>query len=73
MKEKILEICTAVDGSVDYTSTALIDDGLLDSVTLIEIVTEIMDEFDIEIPYEDVTPENFNSIDAMVQMVEKYV
>ena len=73
MKEKILEICQSVDDSVDYTSTTLIDDNALDSVTLIEIVSELMENFDIEIPFEEVTPENFNSIDGMVSLVEKYV
>ena len=44
-----------------------------DSVTLVEIASELMDEFDIEIPYEEIMPENFNSIDAMSALVEKYV
>lgn len=73
MREKVLEICKSVDPSVDYTADNLIDGGLLDSVTLVDIVSELMDAFDIEIPYEDVVPENFNSIDAMTELVEKYV
>ena len=73
MKEKILKICEEIDGSIDYTSTKLIDEGLIDSVTLVEIATELMDEFEIEIPYEEIIPDNFNSIDAMVGLVEKYV
>ncbi len=73
MKNKILEICTNIDDSVDYTSTKLIDGGLIDSVVLVEIATGLMEEFDIEIPYEEIIPDNFNSIDAMVRLVEKYV
>ena len=73
MKNKILEICTNIDDSVDYTSTKLIDGGLIDSVVLVEIATGLMEEFDIEIPYEEIIPANFNSIDAMVRLVEKYV
>lgn len=73
MEEKILEICEGVDDSIDYTSTALIDDGILDSVTLISIISEIGDEFDLEIPYEEIIPENFNSIKSMAELVEKYV
>ncbi len=73
MEEKILEICEGVDSSIDYTSTALIDDGILDSVTLISIISEIGDEFDLEIPYEEIIPENFNSIKSMAELVEKYV
>lgn len=73
MKEKIIEICTGIDESIDLTSTTLIDGDEIDSITLVEIMTEIMDEFEIEIPYEDIIPSNFNSIDAMVKLVEKYV
>ncbi len=73
MREKVLEICRNIDDSIDFTSKELIDGGILDSVTLVEIATELMDEFDIDIPYEEITPENFNSIDAMTELVEKYV
>lgn len=73
MKEKILEICLGVNSTIDYEADDLADSGALDSVTLVEIVTEIMDEFDIEIPYEEIAPENFNSIDAMTALVERYV
>lgn len=73
MKEKVLAVCKSVDSSVDFSSTRLIEDGLIDSVTLVSIVTELMDEFGIEIPYEDIIPENFNSIDAMVELVKRYV
>lgn len=73
MKEKILEICKGIDDFIDFTSTELIDGGLVDSVTLVEIATELMDAFNIEIPYEEIIPANFNSIDAMAELVEKYV
>ena len=73
MREKVLAICMGVDDSVDYTSTELIDAGLIDSVTLVSIATELMEEFSDEIPYEEITPANFNSIDAMTSLVEKYV
>lgn len=72
MKEKILEICMEIDDTIDYTSTELIDGGLIDSITFVEILTEIMDTFEIEIPYEENISSNYNSIDAMVKLVEKY-
>lgn len=73
MKEKVLAICKGVSGTTDFSSDKLIDEGILDSVTLVEIVSELMDEFDIDIPYAEVVPENFNSIDAMAALVEKYI
>ncbi|HIR13573.1 MAG TPA: acyl carrier protein [Candidatus Choladousia intestinavium] len=73
MREKVLAICMSVDDSIDFTSTELIDGGLIDSVTLVEIATELMDELNIDIPYEEITPENFNSVDAITSLVERYV
>lgn len=73
MEEKIMEICKEIDGSIDFTSTALIDDGLLDSVTLIKLISEFTDAFGVEIPYEEIIPDNFNSVKAMAELVQKYV
>ena len=73
VKEKIYEICESTDASVDFTAGNLVDGKLLDSIDLVEIVSEIMDAFEIDIPYEEISPENFNSIDAMVKLAERYV
>jgi len=73
MREKILRICKEADASIDFTSHRLVEDGLMDSITLVEIVSSLMLELGIEIPYEEITPENFNSIDAITKLVEKYV
>ena len=73
MEEKVLEICMSVDDSIDYSSTALIDDDLLDSDTLDEIISELSDEFGINIPFDEIIPENFNSIAAITELIEKYM
>lgn len=71
-KETIWNICKKTDASVDFTADNLVDGKILDSITLVEIISEIMEVFDVDIPYEEIIPENFNSIDAMVKLVEKY-
>lgn len=73
MEEKILAICKSVNDSIDYTATNLVDGNILDSVTMISIISEISDELDVEIPFEEIAPENFNSIAAIAALVEKYV
>lgn len=72
MKEKILEILTDIRPDIDYTNeTALIDDGVLASLDIVAIVGEFNEEFDVEISVEDLVPENFNSVDAMVTLITK--
>lgn len=72
MKEKILEILKSMDDSVDYASgRALIDDKVIDSLTLTALISELENEFDIEIDMDDIIPDNFNSIDAMADLVTR--
>ena len=73
MVEKVLEICKEAAEDVDFTSTTLIDDKLLDSVTLLAIISALTDEFDVDIPYKEIVPENFNSVEAMAALVEAYM
>jgi acyl carrier protein len=71
MREKLLDILTEICPGVDFeTETALIDDGILESLDIVTIVTEIMDVFDIELNVEDLLPENFNSLQAILELIE---
>ena len=70
--DKLLEILTGVKDSVDYENeSALWDDGLIDSLDLMEIISELEDAYDIEIGMDDIIPENFNTAAAMLALVEK--
>ena len=70
--EKLIKILEEVNPDVDYkTCKTLIDDGLLDSFAILEIVAEINDEFDVEVTAPDIVPENFNSADALWAMIER--
>ena len=51
--------------------TALIDDGLIDSLDIVAVVTDLMDTFDVQLGVDDLTPENFNSVDAICQLIER--
>lgn len=70
MKEKVLEVLNSIRPDVDFeTETALIDDSILESFDVIQIVTTLMDEFNIYIDADDIEPENLNSLDAICALV----
>lgn len=70
MKEKVLEILKAVRQDVNFEKeTALIDDGVLDSFDIISIVSDLNDIFNVDITADELEPENFNTVDAMVELI----
>ena len=72
MKEKLTALLKENFYEIDFTeSDALVDDGILESMTLVEIIATIALELGITIPYEEVITQNFNSLDAMAAMLER--
>lgn len=70
--EQLLEILTEVNSDVDYeTCDTLIDDGIFDSFDIVSIVGELNDTFDMEITPVDIIPDNFNSAEAMWDMIQR--
>jgi len=72
MKEKVLALLTEEFPEIDFTaSEALVDDGILDSLTITGIIAALSMEFGITIPYEEIIEENFNSVAGLAAMVER--
>ncbi len=72
MKDELMEILTEIRPDVDFENeTALIDDGVLDSMDIVSLVGELDDAFDVTVGVENLLPENFNSVDAMVKLIER--
>lgn len=71
MREEILEILTEICPDVDFEKEkALIDENILDSFAVIQVVTELMEHFNVFIDADDIEPENLNSLDAICQMIQ---
>ena len=72
MEDKVLEVLSEEFPDVDFTSSdALVDDGILDSLTITGIIATLTMEFGITIPYEEIIEDNFNSIKGLADMVER--
>ena len=66
MKETILSLLEDIKDDIDFeNTTTLIDDGLLSSLDIIQLIGALNDEFDISIPATEIVPQNFNSVDAI--------
>ncbi len=72
MEEKVLALLSEEFPEIDFTSSdTLVDDGILDSLTITGIISTLSMEFNITIPYEEIVEENFNSISGLASMVER--
>ena len=70
--EKLLKILNDLHPEIDFENNdSLIDDGILDSLDIVTLVTEIYAECDVTIPAEEIVPENFNSAEALMALITK--
>ena len=70
--EKLIEILESLQPEVDYeTCENLVDGRYLDSLTILSLISEIEDEFDVEIPTVEIIPNNFNSAKKIWELIEK--
>ena len=70
--DRLIHILTELNPDIDFEiEGALIDGGILDSFDIVTLVAEIDDVFGIQIPAEELTPENFNSAKALYVLVQR--
>ena len=70
--DQLLEILMDINPEIDYKSEKnLIDGKVLDSFSIVNLVSQISETFDIEISPKYLVPEHFNSVDAMWKMIQE--
>ncbi|MCI7084860.1 phosphopantetheine-binding protein [bacterium] len=70
--DELMEILEELRPDVDFENEkALITDGVLDSFDIVALVGELNDAFDVEIKPNNLVPDNFNSAEAMWQLITK--
>lgn len=70
--ERLIEILEDIQPGVDYTTCKdLVTGHYLPSLSIISLVAELEDEYDVTIPAVEIIPANFNSAEAMMAMLER--
>ena len=71
--QKLLAALAEVKDDVDFAAEkALVEDGLIDSLDLTQIIAALDDAFNVHIPAGEIEPENFNSVQAMLNLIHQY-
>lgn len=69
---KIIEILNEIKPGIDYENeTHLISNHILDSMSIVSLVVELSNEFDVTITPIDIVPENFESVEAIKNLIIK--
>ena len=70
--DKLLKILNRLHPDVDFTAVEdLYEEGVLDSLDMVRLVTEIAREFDVQIPAEELLPENFQDVKTIYALIER--
>jgi len=67
IKKVLLEI-TGEDISDNHLS--LLDEELLDSMSILYLVSEIEDKFEIQIPMDEIVEDNFQNMESIVAYIK---
>lgn len=68
----LLELLKNVRDDIDFeTATDLIDKKILSSLDIVQIIAEIDEEYDITVPAKEIIPDNFNSLMAIFNMIQR--
>lgn len=70
---RLLEVLKEINDEVDFEGeTALVNEGLIDSLDMTKIIAALAETFNVRITTGDIEPENFNSADAMLALVRRH-
>lgn len=70
--EPLYNILKELHPDVDFTTEQdLIGEGILDSLDIVTLITEINSAYDVSIPAEEILPENFCSASAIYALIQR--
>lgn len=70
--EELIGLLQDIKEDVDFENCeTLIDDHILDSFDILQIISTLNDNYDISIPASEIVPANFNSAKSLLAMVQR--
>lgn len=70
--EELISVLSATKNDVDFeNATNLVEEGILDSLDIVNIIYSIEDHYGIKIDPEEIDPDNFQSTEAIWNMIRK--
>lgn len=70
--ERLFEILNDIKEDIDYENIEdLVDGEYLDSFDILQIISELEDEYGISVPASEINPENFNSVKGLWDMIQR--
>lgn len=71
-RSELMEILMEIHPEVDFeTEKSLIDSKIFDSMDIVTLISEIANTLDIKVPANEIIPENFNSADAIFNLLQE--
>ncbi|MBM6908590.1 acyl carrier protein [Collinsella intestinalis] len=70
--DTIIDILEELKPGIDFeTEQGLVRRRVLDSLTIIALISELEDEFDITIPAVEIVADNFDSAESIYTLIER--
>lgn len=70
--DKLIKVLEAALPNIDFKSSkTLVADGVLNSLAIVTLIVELSDAYGIEFPFEEMTAENFESIENIQHVITK--
>lgn len=71
-KQDLIQLLMEIHPEIDYeTETNLIDAKIYDSMDIVTLIAEIAENFEIKVPANEINPDNFNSAEALFQLLKE--
>jgi len=72
LKKELFIILQESCPGIDFENeSSLVDDEIIDSMDVVTIVSEIAGTFEVELNVEDIIPDNFNSVEGMINLIRR--